>query len=66
MPDVKHLFSLWEHARTETEAGHVAAPRPPTREEIRGMTSAHAAGYAARRAHRAIDLEFTPDTSAPF
>jgi len=65
MPDVERLFSLWSHARAMTEAGHIDAPKPPTREDIRAMTSANAAKYAQRRAVSAIQREFAPDTT-PF
>lgn len=66
MPDVERLFALWQHAREVTAADHVLAPKPPTRDEIRSMTSACAEEYARRRAVRAVEAEFTPDTSSPF
>lgn len=66
MPDVERLFALWQHARSETGSGHVATPKPPTRDEIRAMSSAHAAEYARHRARRAIDAEFAAAESVPF
>lgn len=65
-PDVERLFSLWSHARATSEAGHVPAPKPPTREEMRDWSSARAEEYAKRRAVRALEAEFTHDTVAPF
>ena len=60
MPDVECLFKIWDHARRAIEQGTVSAPKPPTREEIRAMSSDQAARYAAKRAHDAIEREFNP------
>lgn len=66
MPDVERLFSLWTNARADVGSGSVPAPKPPTKEELGAMTSAHAAEYALRRATRALEAEFNPPTDAPF
>jgi hypothetical protein len=66
MPDVERLFSLWEHARGYAEAGTIPAPKPPSREEARADGYRRTEEYAARRAVKAIEREFTPDTIAPF
>lgn len=65
MPDVERLFALWQHAREATRADHIAAPKPPSRDEIRAMTTLRAEEYAKRRAVRAVEAEFTHDI-APF
>jgi hypothetical protein len=66
MPDVERLFSLWTHACAMTTAGHIPAPRPPTREEIREGGYWRAEQSAKRRAVRAVEAEFDPPTVAPF
>jgi hypothetical protein len=66
MPDAERLFSLWQHARAMTEADYVPAPKPPTREEMRGWSAARSEEYAKRRAVRAIESEFNVATEAPF
>lgn len=66
MPDVERLFTLWQHARAASEAGHIPAPKPPTREEMRGWSTARAEEYARRRAVRAVEAEFTHDNITPF
>lgn len=66
MPDVERLFSLWRQARAATVAGHIAAPKPPTREQIREDGFRRADEYAKRRALRAVEAEFNPPESAPF
>lgn len=66
MPDVERLFSLWQEAREATRSDRIAAPKPPSRDEIRAMGGYRAEEYAKRRAIRALEAEFTPDTTAPF
>lgn len=65
MSEVERLFALWSHAREVTKADHIAAPKPPSRDEIRAMSSDRVEEYAKRRAIRAVEAEFTHDT-APF
>lgn len=67
MPDVERLFSLWQDARAATTSDRIPAPKPPTREEARQDGYRRAEEYAVRRAVKAIEREFTPDTiAAPF
>jgi hypothetical protein len=66
MPDVERLFSLWQHARAMSEADHIPAPQPPSRDEVRAMTALRNEEYLRRRAIRAINTEFNADTTAPF
>lgn len=66
MPDVERLFSIWQHARAAADGGHIPAPKPPTRDEIRAMGADRAARYAARCAVRALEAEFATTDDAPF
>lgn len=66
MPDVERLFTLWQHARSMTESGHVEAPKPPSREEMSLATACRNEEYIRRRAIRAITNEFDADQAAPF
>jgi hypothetical protein len=66
-PDVARLFALWEAARRQFHAGSIPAPRPPSDEEVRTLNYHRAAEHAKRRAVRAIEAEFDPDSSVtPF
>ena len=66
MPDVSNLFRLWSEACVAVSpGGQIDPPKPPTREQVRAMSSERAAHYAAKRAVRAIEAEFDT-TDAPF
>ncbi len=52
-------------ARIDVQVGTIPPPKPPTRDEIRVMSSERAAHYAAQRAVRAIKAEFD-HADAPF
>lgn len=66
MCEVERLFSLWRHAREVTQAGHVPAPKPLSREEARTQGYQRAEEYALRRAVRAIEAELAPPADSPF
>jgi len=65
-PDVERLFSLWSNARATAESGHIPAPKPPSRDEMRAQGALRAEEYAKRRAIRAVEAEFNPPATAPF
>ena len=65
MPDVRALLNLWTEACSDVQSGQIPAPKPPTREEVRGMTSPRAMEYAKRRDLRA-SLSVFNTTDAPF
>lgn len=63
MPDVERLVALWQHAKRQTESGAIPAPKPPSRDEMRGWSTQYAEENAERRAVRAVQAEFT---TSPF
>ncbi len=66
MPDVKRLFDLWSEAcAAVSPGGQIAAPKPPTREEMRAWSAERTDAHIMRRAQRAIESEFAP-VNAPF
>lgn len=67
-PDVDRLMQLVVEARAQRDNGIIPAPKPPSREEIRGMTTDRMAEYHAKRAARVVYDALSPDadTVAPF
>jgi hypothetical protein len=64
MPDVERLFLLWQDARAMSQADHIPAPTPPTRDEIREAGYWRSEEHAKRRAIRAVEAEFNPPSAA--
>ena len=64
--DVERLFALWTQAKESHGRGHVPAPRPPTREQMREETRRRGDAYTAKRVIRAVKNELTPTDTPPF
>lgn len=59
--DLQRLVKVIHAAAAAWEAGQVATPVPPSREEARRLYGEKREAYMARRAQRAIAKEFAPE-----
>ena len=64
--DLQRLVEVIHAAAAAWEAGQVATPVPPSREEARWLYGDEREAYMAKRAQRAIAKEFAVDAEAPF